>query len=637
MAEKYIIQLEVDSKGAVTNIDELTEAIKNTGKVAEKELKNVDKDLEGVGEGSKDAKKGVSKLDLGFKGLGASMKAAGIGLIVSAFLFLKEALSSNQEVVDVMNVTFQTLNILTKQFTDIVVDNVKVLYKAAQNFGSLGKVIKGVIDIGLFPMRHALLNLEKGFLATQLAWEKSFFGDGDEAKIKQLQEDISGVSLEINELEDGLVESAKSVVDNFGGALSEINEFGKVYTGNFINQFNKLSEISISSAIDQADNLVQLKKNAELARVTNRGLIEDFDRQAEKQRQIRDNDLKSIDDRIAANNNLKETLEEQKKLMLENVKAIQAEAQAQFDLTGKDEDRLKLLEAKNEVKAVEAQIEGFMSEQESNRVALKKEKMALDQVDIDATAERQKRQKEFNIELEQDEIKKLELLKANLEAEKIAETKRLEEKRDAFQQGTQAYVDANNELLDYQQENANEQIKIGNEITKATDIRNQKEIDNDKAVAKAKINMAKSTLGNITKAIGSNSKAGKAASAAAALINTYQGITAELATKTTTPFGFALKLANIATTAAIGFKSVKDILKTNPENASSSVSNPSTGASAPVQEPQFNIVGQGAGSQIASALGEQQQAPIQAFVVSQDVTTAQSLENGIIQGATLGG
>ena len=57
----------------------------------------------------------------------------------------------------------------------------------------------------------------------------------------------------------------------------------------------------------------------------------------------------------------------------------------------------------------------------------------------------------------------------------------------------------------------------------------------------------------------------------------------------------------------------------------------------PVQQPSFNIVGQGEGSQIATALGEQQQQPIQAFVVSQDVTTAQSLENGIIQGATLGG
>ena len=62
----------------------------------------------------------------------------------------------------------------------------------------------------------------------------------------------------------------------------------------------------------------------------------------------------------------------------------------------------------------------------------------------------------------------------------------------------------------------------------------------------------------------------------------------------------------------------------------------SRGASAPAQAPAFNIVGQGGTNQIASALGEQQQTPIQAFVVSQDVTTAQSLENGIIQGATLG-
>ena len=153
----------------------------------------------------------------------------------------------------------------------------------------------------------------------------------------------------------------------------------------------------------------------------------------------------------------------------------------------------------------------------------------------------------------------------------------------------------------------------------------------------AKLNMTKNTLGNISAAIGEGTKAGKAAAAAAALINTYQGITAELATKTVTPFEFAIKLANIATTAAIGFKSVKDILKTTPKNATSSASNPSRGATAPAQTPAFNIVGQGGASQIAIALGEQQQQPIQAFVVSQDVTTAQSLENGIISGATLGG
>ena len=56
---------------------------------------------------------------------------------------------------------------------------------------------------------------------------------------------------------------------------------------------------------------------------------------------------------------------------------------------------------------------------------------------------------------------------------------------------------------------------------------------------------------------------------------------------------------------------------------------------AAAQTPDFDILGASGGNQLASALG--QQAPIQAFVVSQDVTSAQSLQNNIIQGATLGG
>mgnify|MGYP003647758740 FL=1 len=150
--------------------------------------------------------------------------------------------------------------------------------------------------------------------------------------------------------------------------------------------------------------------------------------------------------------------------------------------------------------------------------------------------------------------------------------------------------------------------------------------------------MAQQTFANIATILGENSKAGKAAAVAAALINTYQGITTELATKTVTPFEFALKLSNIAATASIGFGAVKNILATDPKKASAPSGASSTRAAAPqAQAPSFNIVGQGGTNQIASALGEQQQAPVQAYVVSQDITTAQSLENGIIQGATLGG
>lgn len=52
--------------------------------------------------------------------------------------------------------------------------------------------------------------------------------------------------------------------------------------------------------------------------------------------------------------------------------------------------------------------------------------------------------------------------------------------------------------------------------------------------------------------------------------------------------------------------------------------------------PQFNLAGGGGANALATALGEQQQTPIQAYVVSGDVSTAQELERNIITGATLG-
>lgn len=52
--------------------------------------------------------------------------------------------------------------------------------------------------------------------------------------------------------------------------------------------------------------------------------------------------------------------------------------------------------------------------------------------------------------------------------------------------------------------------------------------------------------------------------------------------------------------------------------------------------PAFNVVGASATNQLAGAIGSQSQTPIKAFVVANDVTTAQSLERNIVQGATIG-
>jgi hypothetical protein len=53
--------------------------------------------------------------------------------------------------------------------------------------------------------------------------------------------------------------------------------------------------------------------------------------------------------------------------------------------------------------------------------------------------------------------------------------------------------------------------------------------------------------------------------------------------------------------------------------------------------PQFNVVGSTGVNQLAGVMGAQQQTPVQAYVVANNVTTAQGLDRNIIQSATLGG
>ena len=66
------------------------------------------------------------------------------------------------------------------------------------------------------------------------------------------------------------------------------------------------------------------------------------------------------------------------------------------------------------------------------------------------------------------------------------------------------------------------------------------------------------------------------------------------------------------------------------------VTSPSAGGGG-ATAPQFNVVGSTGVNQLAGVMGAQQQTPVQAYVVANNVTTAQSLDRNIIQSATLGG
>ena len=58
------------------------------------------------------------------------------------------------------------------------------------------------------------------------------------------------------------------------------------------------------------------------------------------------------------------------------------------------------------------------------------------------------------------------------------------------------------------------------------------------------------------------------------------------------------------------------------------------GGAAPTP-PSFNVVGSSETSVLGDAVASQTNEPVQAYVVSNDVTSAQSLERGIVDGATI--
>lgn len=98
----------------------------------------------------------------------------------------------------------------------------------------------------------------------------------------------------------------------------------------------------------------------------------------------------------------------------------------------------------------------------------------------------------------------------------------------------------------------------------------------DKQVNKQKRAETERTIQNGLNAANELFEGNKAVAVATSLFNTYQGITAELATKALTPYEIGLKVANVAFVAASGFAAVKNILKTGKGSGGGSSSGGST-------------------------------------------------------------
>lgn len=161
----------------------------------------------------------------------------------------------------------------------------------------------------------------------------------------------------------------------------------------------------------------------------------------------------------------------------------------------------------------------------------------------------------------------------------------------------------------------------------------------DEVTAQQKLQLASQTFGALAGILGQNSKIGKAAGIAQAIINTYQGVTEVLSNKTILPepFGTIQKIASTATVLASGFQAVRAMQQTPiPVIAGGGFGGGGFGggsiASAP---PQINTVGASSINQLAQTISGQEREPVRAYVVAGDVTTAQSLERNTVREASI--
>lgn len=160
----------------------------------------------------------------------------------------------------------------------------------------------------------------------------------------------------------------------------------------------------------------------------------------------------------------------------------------------------------------------------------------------------------------------------------------------------------------------------------------EEEVEIEKLSTEAKIDLASMTLGNLATIFGQESKAGKVAAIAQTTIETYKGATAAYASLAGIPIiGPALGGVAAAAAVAAGLANVRAIQSTGQPVSAPSVSTP-RGA----QAPSFNVVGTAPENQLAQVLGEQEQKPVKAFVVSSEVSNQQALDRKIESGASIG-
>jgi hypothetical protein len=347
MATKVAIEVDVKTGEANDDIIALREELEKV-KQTQKEMGDQFKaGFEAAEKGAKNAGQGVKSLG---NGIGSLLKSLGIvTVIVAAFNKLKDIFLSNQSVADGFGKVMLTVEIVMRKLIELALPLGKALFDAFNNpKQAISDFVDGIVNRATPAIRY--LSDVAGSAGKIIEGVLTF----DWAQVAQGVGELNVKYEEGKEAVTGFVDSFKEGVNSFIETTKEA-----------YNQADAITELR--------NELIKLEAQQKLVQMT-------YQKEAEDQRQIRDDVRKTLAERIEANDKLGKILEEQS----ESERVI---FQKRLDLANAElainetsvEAQAAVAQAKGELADLDERINGQKSEQLTNQAALEKELFDIQQ------------------------------------------------------------------------------------------------------------------------------------------------------------------------------------------------------------------------------------------------------------------
>ena len=499
----------------------------------------------------------------------------------------------------------------------------------------------------------------------------SVFSDPKQAIIDLKDLIIENITNRITSLIDtfGFLGSAikKVFSGDFSGALKDAKKAGSSYIDTMT---------GVKNTIDKTTEAVKEFAKETLKEANQAGKIADRRAKADKlERQL-------LVDRAKANRDiakLREQAEDREKFSAEErIKFIQEASKIDDDITAKEIAKVRLrVQAKKEENALglstkedkmeQAQLEAELIALETQRFSKKRALTARTQALVREAQAEENRIAQEKINLQKQIIE----AEANtLDEKRELELQKEQEKYDALIEQAKANnlntdeleLSRNERLAELRQGFADQDDAIKKKSVEAQAKLDKEKLDNQIATIQAEesnrqsqiqqVGGAINSLQSIFSAFGEENKALAIAgivteqvSAISKIISNTAVANAKSVAATPLTGGMPFVAINnitaglsIAGSVAGAVKAIGDLKskKKSPSSGSAPRGAGGGGGSAPAEAPpSFNIVGASGTDQLAEAIGGQTQAPVQAYVVSNDVTSAQSMERNIVENASI--